>query len=254
MKEKEKNSKTEKCLKLNKCKMIISGLQKLTLIDYPDKLACTLFLYGCNFRCGFCHNPELVIEKNNIKYSEEEILDFLKKRKKYLDGVCITGGEPLLSLEENFLREIKSLGYFIKMDTNGSFPEKLKEFIEKGLIDFVSMDLKSSKENYSKVAGVDVNIEKIQKSIKVIAESGIDYEFRTTILNRFHNREEIKALCEWVMKILEKRPKKYVLQGFKNQGKLIDKNFLKEKDVSEEYLLEIKEDVKDFFDKIEIRV
>lgn len=234
--------------------MIIGGLQKLTLIDYPSKLACTIFLHGCNFRCGFCHNPELVVEENKIKYSTEEILDFLEKRKKYLDGICITGGEPLLSLDEDFLRKIKKLGYLIKIDTNGCFPEKLKKFIDENLVDFVSMDIKSCKENYMKVVCAEVSPEKIEESIKIISNSGIDYEFRTTILKKFHNKENVKKISEWLNEISGRKPKKYVLQGFKNCGKLIDENFLNEKDVDENYLNEIFGEVKDDFEKVEIRV
>jgi pyruvate formate lyase activating enzyme len=234
--------------------MIISGLQKLTLIDYPEKLACTIFLYGCNFRCGFCHNPELVVEENKAKYSKEEILDFLKKRKKYLDGVCITGGEPLMSLEKNFLKEIKDLGYLIKIDTNGGFPEKLRELIDEGLISYVAMDIKSCKEDYEKVACVEVPLEKIEESVKIISNSGIDYEFRTTILKRFHNKENVKKISRWLNEILGRKPKKFILQSFKNQGKVIDKNFLSETNVCEEDLNYIIEGISDDFEKIEVRV
>ncbi len=234
--------------------MIIGGMQKLTLIDYPNKLACTLFLHGCNFRCGFCHNPELVIEENKVKYSKEEILDFLKQRKKYLDGVCITGGEPLLSLDENFIREIKEMGYLIKIDTNGCFPEMLKKLIDEGLVDYVAMDIKSCKEDYKEVTCVEIQLDKIEESIKIISDSGIDYEFRTTILKKFHNKENVKKISKWVNDVFGKKPKKYVLQGFKNQGKLINKDFLKEKDTCEKDLLEIMEEIKDDFEKVEIRV
>ena len=141
--------------------MKIKGLQKLTLIDYPGKLACTIFLFGCNFRCGFCHNPELVINDYLPEISQEKIIDFLQRKKKYLDAVCFTGGEPLITLEEDFIRKIKSLGYLIKIDTNGSFPDKLREYISKGLVDFVAMDVKSGREKYSHVCGIEVDILKI---------------------------------------------------------------------------------------------
>ena len=220
--------------------MKILGLQKLTLIDYPGKVACTLFLFGCNFRCGFCHNPELVLDSNNLKeYSEEEVLDFLEKRKKYLDGVCITGGEPLISLEKEFLKKIKDLGYEVKIDTNGSFPEKLQEFIESGLVDFVAMDIKTSKENYSRVVGVDVNLDKIEKSIKIISKL-LDYEFRTTVVKRFHDVREMKELIAGLSCWVGGKIKRFVLQGFKKEDKLIDESFKKEEDVDEDYLLELK--------------
>ena len=150
--------------------MLIKGFQKTTLIDYPEKIACTIFLHGCNFRCGFCHNPELVLTSNSKEYSQKEILDFLEKRKKYLDAVCITGGEPLATLEKNFVKKIKSLGYLIKIDTNGSFPEKLKEFLDENLVDFVSMDIKSSKEKYLFVVGKSVDFEKIEESMKLVSD------------------------------------------------------------------------------------
>ncbi|HKL23166.1 MAG TPA: radical SAM protein, partial [Candidatus Nanoarchaeia archaeon] len=126
MKENRKNGKTER---LSISAMKIKGIQKTTLIDYPGKIACTLFLFGCNFRCGFCHNPELVIKEEVQDIDEKEILNFLEKRKGKLEGVCITGGEPFLTLDKNFIKKIKEKGYFVKIDTNGSFPEKLKDFI-----------------------------------------------------------------------------------------------------------------------------
>ena len=136
--------------------MKISGLQKTTLIDYPGEVACTLFLYGCNFRCGFCHNPEIVIRDFEEGFSEENILNFLKERKGKLDAVCITGGEPLMSLDLDFVKKIKEIGYKIKVDTNGSFPNRLKEMVDLGLVDYVAMDIKAAKKNYSKVVNVVV--------------------------------------------------------------------------------------------------
>ena len=234
--------------------MQIAGIQKLTLIDYPGKIACTLFTYGCNFRCGFCHNPELVTKQIQKSYSEQEILDFLEKRKKYLEGVCITGGEPLLNLEKPFLKKIKEFGYLIKLDTNGSFPEKLKEMIDESLIDFIAMDIKASKEKYSLVANSNVDIDKIEQSIKLIANSGLDYEFRTTILKEFHDLEEIKKMADWLNDLnSSQKPKKFILQGFQNKGKFIDDSYKTKKDVEKEYLEELKNEIKDSFEEIEIR-
>ncbi len=233
--------------------MKIMGLQETTLIDYPDKIACTLFLYGCNFKCGFCHNPGLVLKPEGKEYSEEEILEFLKKRKEYLEGICITGGEPLLNLDLEFLERIKRLGYSIKIDTNGGFPEKLKEIIEKGLVDFVAMDIKSSKGNYNKVINSNIDIDKIEKSMKLV--SGLkDYEFRTTIIEGIHDIGEVKKIAIWLNEIIKGKPKKFCLQGFKNQGKLLDKSFMKKKDTSEKFLNELKEEIKDYFEEVEIRV
>ncbi len=232
--------------------MLIQGFQKTTLIDYPEKIACTIFLHGCNFRCGFCHNPELVLTNFNKEYSENEILEFLKKRKKYLDAVCITGGEPLMSLEKDFVKKIKALGYLVKIDTNGSFPEKLKELLDENLIDFVSMDIKSSKENYEFVVGKKPDFEKIEQSIKLI--SGLEnYEFRTTILENLHNKDEVKKIAEWLNQIKNK-PKRFCLQGFKKQDKLLDENFKKQKNTSEEYLNELKKIVENYFERVEVRV
>lgn len=231
--------------------MKICGLQKTTLIDYPKKIACTIFIYGCNFRCGFCHNPELVIEKNDNIFSEKEILDFLDKRKKYLEGICITGGEPLLSIDKNFLREIKKLGYLIKIDTNGSFPEQLKEIIEEKLVDFVAMDIKSSKGRYKKFVNAEVDLERIEKSIKLISKLE-DYEFRTTVIEDMHDIEEMKKIVKWLNEIIGK-PKKYSLQGFKNSGKVLDKKFESKIDTREEFLNQIKEAIKDKFEEIEVR-
>ena len=185
--------------------MIIKGLQKTTLIDYPGKVACAIFLSGCNFRCGFCHNPELVVNNNNnnnnnnsnsnVSYTEDEILSFLEKRQKYLDGVCITGGEPLISLKKDFLRKIKLMGFMIKLDTNGSFPERLQKLINDKLIDYIAMDIKSDKEHYIELTDPlnNFNINDIEKSIKIIS-SFKDYEFRTTVLYRYHGIEEIKRM------------------------------------------------------------
>ncbi len=233
--------------------MKVAGLQKTTLIDYPGEVACTLFLYGCNFRCGFCHNPELVIRNFDGGFSEENILKFLKERKGKLDAVCISGGEPLLTLDFDFVRKIKGLGYKIKIDTNGSFPERLKELIDEGLVDAVAMDIKGSRENYSKIANVNVDIKKIEESIKLI--SGLDnYEFRTTVLEKFHDVENMKSLGEWLNNVCGKKPKKFFLQGFKSQGDLIDSTFSNEKNVSEEYLIELKGCVDEFFEEVGVRV
>ena len=259
--------------------MKILGLQKLTLIDYPGKVACTIFLFGCNFRCGFCHNPELVLGDNfgivpekaptqispsarptlfentgsekqkasdeNVgqsslqSYPEEFVIDFLKERKKYLDGVCITGGEPLMFLEKDFLKRVKALGYVIKIDTNGSFPERLKDFIDEGLVDFVAMDIKASKESYKNVVDTDFDLEKIEESIKLIA--GLpNHEFRTTVVKRFHDVHEMKELVSWVGGLIGGKIKRFALQGFKKNGKMVDASFAEEDDVEEDYLLELK--------------
>ncbi len=233
--------------------MKIMGLQKATLIDYPGKVACTIFLFGCNFRCGFCHNPELVIGKGKGFFSEENVLDFLKKRRGKLDAVCITGGEPLMSLDLAFIREIKELGYLIKVDTNGSFPEKLREIIREGLVDYIAMDIKSSRENYAKIASCNVDVSKIEESMKLVYDFG-NYEFRTTILESLHDIFILKAMGKWINEICGGKPKKFYLQGFKSQEDLLDREFCKEKNMSEEGLNELKRGIDEFFEEVEIRV
>ena len=233
--------------------MKIKAIQKLTLIDYPDKLACTLFLFGCNFRCGFCHNPELVLKEEREDLTQKEILEFLEKRKNYLEGICITGGEPLIEIDKEFLRKIKSLGYLIKIDTNGCYPDKLKELIDEELVDFISMDIKASKEKYPFVTNTQVvNFEKIEDSIRLISQLN-DYEFRTTVVKGIHDAQELKKIATWLNKVTGKKPKKFCLQGFKNKGKLIENVYKMKKDVDEDYLNNLKEEIKDFFVEVEVR-
>lgn len=234
--------------------MNISGFQEFTLIDYPGKIACTLFLHGCNFRCGFCHNPELVLAPSGKKYSKKEILEFLKKRQGQLEGVCITGGEPLMTIDIDFLKEIKELGYSIKIDTNGSFPELLKELIKNNLVDYVAMDIKSSPKNYKKVSDSEIEILKIEKSIKIISSMLDYYEFRTTIIDDIHDEQEMEELAKWLNKLCGGKPKKYFLQGFKNQGKFINEEFNNKKDTKLGYLHELKEIIEPYFELIEMRV
>jgi pyruvate formate lyase activating enzyme len=233
--------------------MKIKGFQELTLIDYPGKVACTVFLHGCNFKCGFCHNPELVIYNEGDEYDSEEIINFLRARKKYLDGICITGGEPLLTVDKNFLKEVKKIGYKIKIDTNGSFPEKLNEMIDEKLVDYIAMDIKSSKERYNEVTSSEVDISKIEESIKMMSKLG-DYEFRTTILEDLHSAEEFENLCEWVYSVIGKKAGRFSLQGFKKEDKIIDKTFLKKQDTKKEYLDELKKIADNYFEEVLIKV
>ena len=235
--------------------MQIAGLQKLTLIDYPDKIACTIFLFGCNFKCGFCHNPELVFTNGQKAFcSEKDVLDFLDKRKKYLDGVCITGGEPLINPDlKDLLEKIKEKGFLIKVDTNGSNPELLKEIIEQKLIDYTAMDIKTDAESYDILVGVDVDLSKIEESIKIIAKSNIDYEFRTTVISGYHNPEKIKKIGEWINNLAGK-PKKYCIQSFvPREGKLVDDKFEKIKPFEDEEIEEMKKAAIPYFEKVEVR-
>jgi pyruvate formate lyase activating enzyme len=219
--------------------MKIKFLQKTTLVDYAGEIACTLFTFGCNFRCGFCYNPELVLEEKTPDLSQEEILKFLDHRKKYLSAICITGGEPLLNIDIEFLQKIKSLGYKIKIDTNGSFPEKLQEIIDKKLVDFVAMDIKTKKQNYITLTNSTIEIEKIEESMKLISDLDT-YEFRTTIIPAIHKKEDLIEMLVWLNEVIGKKPKLFSLQGFKNKGKFIDESFNREKDATENFLNEIK--------------
>lgn len=201
--------------------MKIQGLQKLTLLDFPGRTACTVFTSGCNFRCPFCHNASLVVEiPKNAAMTETEFFDFLKKRKGILDGVCISGGEPLLQPDiEAFVRKIKELGFAVKLDTNGSFPDRLISLIESGLPDYVAMDIKNSPESYAFTAGVDdLDMEKIKQSISYLKEGHIPYEFRTTVVKHYHTRESMAAIGEWIQ-----GQGRYFLQNFVDSGDLIGK-------------------------------
>lgn len=199
--------------------MLIKGFQKLTLLDFPGRTACTVFTGGCNLRCPFCHNALLVTELDNAHYTEEEIFDHLKLRKNVLDGVAVTGGEPLLQKDiERFLYEIKEAGFPVKLDTNGCFPEKLAGILELNLVDYVAMDIKNCPEKYTETVGVrDFDITPVEESIKLLQNSGIDYEFRTTVTADFHTPEDIEKLAFWI-----KDTPKYYLQNFVDSGNLID--------------------------------
>ena len=180
--------------------MTINGMQKLTLLDYPGNVACLIFTQGCNFRCPFCHNSGLLDMNNNCeKIDEKEVFKYLEKRKGLLDGVCISGGEPLLRKDiEYFIRKVKDLGYKVKLDTNGSSPKKLKQLIEEGLIDYVAMDIKNDFLNYDKTAGMCTNIDNIKKSIEIIENSNIEYEFRTTIVKQFHDVGKLEKIIQYI--------------------------------------------------------
>lgn len=208
--------------------MNIQGFQKLTLLDYPEKVACTIFTGGCNFRCPFCHNASLVVgEQGNIipierqgqrGYTEDEVLAYLKKRQGILDGVCITGGEPLLQKDlESFIVKVRELGFLIKLDTNGSYPEKLDQLIGKGLIDYVAMDIKNSIEHYGETIGIEnYDTTPIEKSVALLLKGNVEYEFRTTVTKEFHKAEDISQIGAWI-----KDAPRYFLQQFVDSGDVI---------------------------------
>ena len=228
--------------------MLINGFQKLTILDYPGKVACIVFTPGCNFRCPFCHNAALVTHIDKETYIDiDEVLAYLKKRQGLLDGVVITGGEPLLQdgIEE-FIAEIKSLGYSVKLDTNGSFPEKLISIVKKGLVDYVAMDIKNSKEKYGKTIGVDnFDIAPIERSVDFLLQGNVDYEFRTTIVDGFHTLQDIQDIVVWI-----KGAHKYFLQNFVDSGDLITDGL---EPVSALLLKEMKEKATETIPSVEIR-
>lgn len=201
--------------------MKIGGLQKMTMLDFPGKIACTIFTYGCNLRCPFCHNATLVTEEPEL-FSVDEILSYINKRKGVLDGVCITGGEPLLQPDIiDLMKKIKSAGLEVKLDTNGAYPEKLREVIDAGLVDYVAMDIKNSKEKYPLTTGVkNLDITPFEKSVEILMSSGIEYEFRTTIVRELHTLEDMKKIGEWI-----KGAKRYFLQSFVDSGSLIGEGY-----------------------------
>ena len=199
---------------------IFAGLQKLTLLDYPGKVACTLFTKGCNFRCPFCHNASLVVRADEQPtYTNDEILAFLKKRQGILDGVAITGGEPtLMSGLYDFIVQVKEMEYSVKLDSNGTRPEVLKKLVMNGLVDYVAMDIKNSPEKYAYTCGLpeSYDLSKIEESKNFLMEGHVDFEFRTTVAKPFHTEEDFYKIGEWL-----KGSEKYFLQQFKDSGDII---------------------------------
>ena len=202
--------------------MIIKGLQKTTLLDFPSKVACTVFTGGCNFRCPFCHNASLVLTPKDVpEIPEEEFFAFLQKRHGVLEGVCITGGEPLLQNDIiPFIERIHSMGFAVKLDTNGSFPDKLRDIIERGIIDYVAMDVKNCRDKYALTAGFNGDVDKIFQSIEYIMSCGIPYEFRTTVVKELHTVQDIEKLAREIS-----GARAYYLQGFVDSDDLIGQNY-----------------------------
>lgn len=199
--------------------MIIHGLQKMTLLDYPGRVACTVFTFGCNFRCPFCHNAGLVTDPDPAAaISEEEVLRFLSTRQGLLDGVCITGGEPLLQPDiGDFLQKVKALGYAVKLDTNGSRPALLRRLVEQHLVDYVAMDIKNSPALYPATVGVDgFDVTPVRESVAYLLEGHVDYEFRTTVVAEYHTAESIREAARLIA-----GASRYFLQGFVDSGNLI---------------------------------
>ncbi len=196
---------------------MIQGLQKTSLVDYPGHIVSTIFYGGCSMRCPFCHNPELVLG-TLPKFDENEIMKHLIRNKQFIDGICITGGEPTLYLSlTNFLTKIKALGLKVKLDTNGTNPDMLINLIEKGLVDYVAMDIKSCLDKYKEACGSDIDLKKIQESVEILKSSKIDYEFRTTVVPGIFDKNVLIRICQWLQ-----GSKRYFIQQFENKNELMN--------------------------------
>ncbi|MCK4781599.1 anaerobic ribonucleoside-triphosphate reductase activating protein [Candidatus Parcubacteria bacterium] len=233
--------------------MILGGFQKTTLIDYPGKIACTVFLTGCNFRCPFCYSIELVLPekiKDQPKIAEDIFFDFLKQRKELLDGVVLCGGEPTIHKDlPQFCKKIKKLGYLIKLDTNGSNPEMLSELIDKKLINYVAMDIKAPLKNkYEKMAGVKVNMEDINKSVDILRQGKIDFEFRTTVAPGLE-KQDILEIADWI----GGEKVKYFLQEFNTQKQVLNPEILKLPILKKEEIEKIIAEIKPKFQTCQLR-
>jgi pyruvate formate lyase activating enzyme len=201
--------------------MNIYGFQKTTLLDFPGKVACTVFLGGCNFRCPFCHNSSLVFSSEfPDPVDMDEFFGYIRKRKGILDGVCITGGEPLLLKETlDFLKQIKDEGLSVKLDTNGSFPERLETAVREGLVDYVAMDIKSSRKNYGKAVGIaDYDTASVEKSVSFLLEKTVPFEFRTTAVRGIHEKLDFVDIASWIQ-----GADRYYLQSFVKSYRILDK-------------------------------
>jgi len=228
--------------------MLIGGLHKLSLIDYPGKLSAVVFTRGWNFRCPYCHNPELIESNGGDIIEEEEVFSFLDERKGKLDGVVMTGGEPTLQSDiAEFLEKVKRLGFFIKLDTNGSYPERIKELIDRKLLDYIAMDIKAPLYKYNRITLTSIDTERIVESIHLIMNSGIDYEFRTTVVRSLLSRDDFPKIGEMI-----KSAKLFALQEFR-PTKTLDPDFLKETSYTKRELEEISISLKELVSKVIIR-
>lgn len=231
--------------------MIIAGFQRLTLIDYPGKLATTVFTVGCSFRCPFCHNPELVRGgKWDVGYGkqEKEFFKFLKTRKGKLDGVCITGGEPTIQPDiVEFIKKIKKLGFLVKLDTNGTRPDVLRKVISEKLVDFIAMDIKNQPKRYDTTTGTKFDIERIKLSVNLIINSRIPYEFRTTVVPGIHTEKDFLVIAKWI-----KGAKRYYLQKYV-ENKILDLNLKKKTKGKKLDLVKIRKMIESSFGKVGIR-
>ncbi len=232
------------------CLFKIGGLQRFTLIDYPGKVACIVFTQGCNFRCPYCYNVELVLpERYGVLIPQEEVFSFLMERIGKLDGVVITGGEPTLQKKglEGFVERVKALGFSVKLDTNGAFPDVVKSLLDKGLVDYIAMDVKAPLKKYDQVVRAKVDTKRIEESIGLIMDSGVDYEFRTTVVKNQLSRDDLIQIG-----ILVKGAKRYYLQRF-IPGKTLDPEFTNKTTYTEREFEDIAKELKKYVKECYVR-
>jgi len=228
--------------------MKIGGFQKTTLLDFPDTISAIIWTNDCNFRCPFCYNKNLVFG-NAESIPEKEIISFLEKRKGLIEGIVISGGEPFLQKDLiDFIKRVKNIGYLIKIDTNGSFPLKIKQLFDEELIDYISMDIKAPKNKYNQLSGVNVAILKIEKSIELIKKRAPKYEFRTTFVPKLLKKEDVIEIGKWL-----EGAEKYYLQQFKNNPPLVSSEFNDIAPYPKEYVIETLEAIKPFFKFCDVR-
>lgn len=228
--------------------MNIRGINKTTLLDYPGHVAATIFVGGCNMRCPFCHNSELVLNENKLDLiSEKELFAFLEKRQGILEGICITGGEPTLYTDlEVMIRRIREYGYLVKLDTNGYNPEVLKQLIDKKLLNYVAMDIKGAPANYQKASGLGaIDLTKISTSVQLLKESNVDSEFRTTVVKGIHKEEEFHEIGKWLM-----GAKAYYLQAYRENENVMEKGY---ESFSKQVMKNMEKIAKQYVDRVEIR-
>ena len=232
---------------------MISGLQKMTLLDYPGKVACTVFLQGCNFRCPFCHNSDLLGKDAPQTISTEELMTFLKKRVGLLDAVCITGGEPTLQKDlPELIRQIKALGYLVKLDTNGSRPAVLKALADGKLIDYVAMDIKNSRNRYGQTVGLsNMDLTALEESIRYLLERHVDYEFRTTVADELHNVQDMQEMGAWLCSLVPgTKPIRHYIQPYVDRDSVLTQSL---HTPEKEKLLDMAEKLAPYADFVEIR-
>ena len=228
--------------------MNIGGFQEISLLDYPGKVATIIWTTGCNFRCPFCYNPDMVLDTTD-HVPVDDFLAFLRQRTGKIDAVSISGGEPLLQKDiSDFITRIKDLGFLVKIDTNGSFPTKLEGLIDKDLVDYVSMDVKSSKKNYAEITKISIDIDDIDQSIQLIKNKSPDYEFKTTVIPTYHREKDIIEIAKWI-----KGAKRYYLQQFKSDTALLSSETASVKPYPIQVLKQMCEKASSYVDQCSVR-